>query len=413
MMNRGWRIFRAFFAIAIGVTLLPLSLYSTDSHFGLGSVLILPVLGMSVWLLVTAREESRAWWFGLVICVGIFLPLCPWVERCLHSIAIYLQKLSHRGIPELSQSVIETTLGVMVFLGPLTIACLLGVTVGGFMQRIARRGADAHPTGLGHMRYWRFSIREMLIAIAAMCILAGWFASQRRNWQDAKEDSQIAFLNRFKESFVSGEVELLAEPRIVKQDRTSGRGLRFLSFRVPSVNEFQQPGVNEYRIVAPIKAKDKTAWAVWAYQCNERANDLIYRFAYAAASEPELLPRSLYPAMRYIEGTWNMVDGDPATAGPSATVVSVTSPARVDQPIVLTASAPPGTTCDLDLFPRDLLPTFSPQRPDQKGIIRWSWNVPSSLAGYHISYVVKCVQQRGAAEMASSCRGGILIEVSK
>lgn len=408
MTDRGRKILRLLLAMAIGVASLPLSLYSVDSHFGLGSVLIVPALAMGVWLLLTACEESRAWWFGFVISIGMFLPLCSWVERCLHSVAVYLQHLSQRGVLSPSQRVIEPTLIIMVLLCPLFAACLLGIGVGGFMRRLARSASRDETTESSDGGHWRFSVREMLIAVAAICLLAAWIGGQTRYWQGADERSQIAFLNRFKASFVSGEVELLAEPRIEEQQRTSTRGPRFMSFRLPSVNEFRMPGVNDYRIVAPIKTKDKELWAVWAYRCNGEANDFVYMFADAQASDEELLPTSLFPAMRYIEGTWDMVDGVPATAGPSATVISVTSPARVDQPIVLTASAPPGTVCELQLFPSDSLPSLPRERPDTKGNVTWSWNVQPNRH-YTISYELRCIQKRGSATMVSTTRGSIPI----
>jgi hypothetical protein len=239
----------------------------------------------------------------------------------------------------------------------------------------------------------------MLVAFAAICVLAAWIGNHTREWAGIAEANQVAFLSRFKSSFSTGEVKLLAEPRIGEQQRTRMREYGPLSFRAP--------GVNEYRIVAPIKTKGKEVWAVWAYTCNEEANEMIYTYAYAEAPDEQQLPEFPFPAQRYIDITWRMVDGVPATAGPSATVISVTSPAPVDQPIVLTASAPPGTVCELHLFPSDLLPSMPPKRPDRKGNVTWSWNVPPNMAGYNIRYELRCIQTRGSGQMLNTTRGNI------
>jgi hypothetical protein len=78
---------------------------------------------------------------------------------------------------------------------------------------------------------------------------------------------------------------------------------------------FRPPGVNEYRIVAPIKRRDTDLWGVWAYTCREAEYDAwIYKFAYAEAAREELLPDFPFPAQPYIDSTWQMVDGNPITA---------------------------------------------------------------------------------------------------
>jgi hypothetical protein len=407
MSERRWKIARLLIAIVVAVASLPLSQFTVDINFGLGSLLIVPAFAVSAWFLLTAREELRAWWFGFVITNGMFLPLCPWVEQGLHSVAVYLQHLTQSGILSLSQRVIEPTLLILVVLCPLVLASLLGFAAGRFTQRLARgatrREATVSPDG-GH---WRFSIREMLIAIAAVCFLAAWNSGHTRHWKDAEDRNQSAFLNRFKASFSSGEVGLLAEPRIEEQQRTRMREFGPLSFRAP--------GINEYRIVAPVKMKEQELWAVWVFTSrknNEHADEYVYKFAYAEAPNEEQLPDFPFPAQRYIEGTWDMVDGLPATSGPSATVTLVTS--RADQPIVLTASAPPGTVCELYFFPAYSLPTLPPQTPNKNGNVSWSWNIsPGSAAGYGFRYELKCIQHRGAAQLSNSTWGNIEIVAAR
>jgi len=393
--------FRLFAAVAIGLASLPISLISVDSFFGLGSFLIVPACAASVLLMLSAADGRRAWWFGMAFVVAFCLPLCPLVETWLHGIAVYFQRLSQRGVLSLSQWAIEPTLIIMVMIVPLLIACLLGIGVGALSQRLLRgrnRSDSSHSTVNAR---WRFSIREMLVAFVAMSFLAAWISSRTHEWTGIDKEKQIAFLDRFEVSFSSGQVELTAKPRIEEQQRSRMREYGPFAFRAP--------GINEYRIVAPIKVNGKEVWSVWTYTCNGDAYDCIYKYAYAEAPDKEQLPQFPFPAQRYIDITGSMVDGVPSTAGPSATLTLVTSPASVDRPVVLTASAPPGTVCELRTFPSDLLPQMPPQRPDKTGMVSWSWNVLPGLAGHSISYEIRCIEMRGSGQMLNSTRGSIAL----
>jgi hypothetical protein len=300
--------------------------------------------------------------------------------------------------------VIEPTLIISVVIIPLILACVLGLGVGWCVQRLAR---TAKKDTNERQRYGllRFSVREMLVAFSAICLLAAWTASQTREWLSVQKVNQAAFLNRFKSSFSSGEVELMAEPLVEELQRARMREYGPTTFRPRETNE--------YRITAPIQTKDKTLWAVWAYTCNEGADDFIYQFGYAESQDRERLPNFPFPAKRYVEGTWNLVDGIPATAGASASVTSITSPVTAQQPIVLTASAPAGSVCELHLFPKDSLPTLPPKTADKSGRVTWQWNVAPEMAGCRISYELKCIQRRGAATFANSTRGNVQIVAAR
>ncbi len=403
MTNRR-NILRWLIAISVGVGSIPLSLLTVDFYFGLCSLLIVPAFASAVSLTLTASEERRPWWFGFAVTLGAFLPLCPVVEQWLSNGAIYLQQLSQRGVLSLSQRVIEPTLLLLQVICPFVAASLLGVAMATLSRYLANRRRPLELTNSDGRR-WRLSVREMLIALAAISFLGAWITSQTRRWENLDQANQLAFLERFKASFSSEEVKLLAEPRIEEQERSRMREYGAFTFR--------GPGVNEYRIVAPIKRNDRPTWAVWAFTCNEEAHDMIYRYAYAEAPDEEQLPDFPFPAQRYVDITSNMVDGVPSTAGPSATVTSVTSPARVDRPLVLTASAPPGTVCELHLFPSDLLPAMPPQTPDKKGNLSWSWNVPAKMAGYRINYEVRCIKNRRSGQMLNTTRGSITLIASE
>lgn len=325
------RLVRILLAITAASVASPLALVAADSFVGLGSLLLVPTLAVAVTFTLSVRDRlRRAWWFGFAVTVGICLPLCPRAEQMLHGLAVYLQRLSQQGTISLSQRVIEPTLLILIVTVPWLVACLVGVIGGRMARRFARSAPSLGDPEAGNRR-WQFSTRALAVGVAAACLLLAWMFGHSRSVQTREAQNQSWFLTRFTDSFSADELQLLAEPLLDEQQRTL----------IPEsgYRSFQPPGVNEYRIVAPIKKDGQQRWAIWAYTCNGGHGDLIYRYACAEATSQAELPPFPFPAKRYIEGTWNMIDGVPTTAGPSATVVSVTSPARVNQPIVLRATA--------------------------------------------------------------------------
>jgi hypothetical protein len=150
---------------------------------------------------------------------------------------------------------------------------------------------------------WRFSIREMLMSILAICVFLGLVVSRLSSWQAAnRQDAQI-FLSRFSNSFTTGEVQLREIPAITSTDRTLIPESRYRSF--------MPPGVNEYIIVCPISKNGTNLWATWSYTCNAEHYDMIYQFAYAEAPAREQLPTFPLPAKSYVNATWKMIDGVP------------------------------------------------------------------------------------------------------
>ena len=103
-----------------------------------------------------------------------------------------------------------------------------------------------------------------------------------------------------------------------------------------------------------------------------------------------------------------MVDGDPKTAGPSATILSVTSPARVNQAMILRASAPTGTACELRVFGPEVKITPLGSLKGGKGQSIWSWKIRPKYPG-RILYEVQCSEQHGSSELVNTTRGNISI----
>lgn len=74
---------------------------------------------------------------------------------------------------------------------------------------------------------------------------------------------------------------------------------------------FMAPGVNEYRVIAPINKNGNECWGLWVYTCNGEHDDMIYQFAYAEAKHEHELPSMPFPTKAYVNATWTMVDGVP------------------------------------------------------------------------------------------------------
>jgi hypothetical protein len=380
--------------MAIAVVAIPLAMMAESSFLGPGSLLMVPLLVIAIWYTLSAiGPRRRAWWFGFTVAVGFCLPLCSPAQAWLESLSVYLQRLSQRGTIVYSAQTIEVTFFVAVFIVPVLVAALVGLLAGRTVRSFVRAAPELVESG-SNRRHWQFSTRELLIGVAAACLLFGWSLGWSRNFQAVQLRSQSNFLARFKSSFVSGEVKLLAEPILEEPQR---------SLLPTSRNRFAL-GVNTYHIVAPIEQNGEKSWAQWAYTCHE--NGWIFKYGYAEALTIDNLP--VYPMTDYIEGAVEMIDGIPATAGPTPTVISVTSPAAVNTPIVLRASAPAGTVCELKIFPLGAVTTpLAPITVGNNKLAQWTWQVGPESAGYSLQYELSCTETRGQTKLVGATRGNI------
>ncbi len=289
-----YRVVRGLVAFLAAVAALPLALILADSTFGMASVLVAPVLAASLVCTATAREPHRVWWFAFACSTAVWLlVLSPALELVVNGIAVSLQRLTQRGTISLSQRVIEPTALALIFIGPPIGAVVTGFGAGWLAQRTRRSPASE--------RRWRFSVRELLVATLALCMFLA-LASGRIRVDHAKENERkVAFLTRFENSFGSSRVRLLSPPDITGGHRTLIPESGYMSF--------MPPGINEYRVTAPILKNNKRLWAVWAYTCNGKHDDMIYQFAYAESDTEEGLPPFL--AKAYVNASWQMIDGAP------------------------------------------------------------------------------------------------------
>lgn len=377
--------------MVVAVVSLPLAAVSANSFFGLGSVLVVPALAAGLWCAVWTRNfECRAWWLGLTLAVGLFLPACPASMRLSQSVAVYVQRLTQRGS---FVNVIELCCLLATVLVPLLCACLVGIAGGNLARGIAHRAARGRATEIPDGARWQFSVRELLSVVAALSLVLAWNGHFLAVRGARERQNQLAFLARFEESFRSDEIQLLADPVVSERQ---GATVSALSFK--------PPGMNEYRIVAPIKRDGVRRWAVWAYTTSEDDREFIYQYGCTEVESEDQLPQLPEPVKRHIEGTWELVDGVPSTAGPSATVIGVVTPARLGQPLVVTARAAVGTVCELKVFPLTEATRLAQRAPDNKGIVRWSWT--PEWAG-PFQYELRCIDNRASGRLVNCCRGTI------
>jgi hypothetical protein len=290
-------------ALFVASLSMPVALRSADSAFGMASALVVPVFFVGLVFTVAARAPARRlWWFVFTASTAIWmLFLSPLLESGVHGTAIYLQSLTQQGTISLSQRVIEPAALLLIFLGPPLGAVVTGVSAGRLSQYRLRARND--PQIDESIPRWRFSIRELLVAIFTLTLLLAIAFGRIRNHQAAESNARSAFLARFESSFTTNTVQLLQKPIIFGGDRAL----------IPEsgYRSFMPPGVNEYRIVAPISKENKELWAVWSFTCNGDHDDMIYQFAYADARTEDQLPPSPFPMKTYVGATWQMIDGVP------------------------------------------------------------------------------------------------------
>lgn len=289
-----YRICRVLLACLAAVASLLLALALADSVFGMASVLVAPVLAASLILTVTAREQDRLWWFAFACSAAVWLlVLSPALEWGVNGIAVSLQRMTQQGTISLSQRVIEPTALALLCCGPPLGAVLTGIGAGR-LTTFTRR------SGEGGSR-WRFSLRELVVATFALSVFLALGLGRMRVDRAQEQGGRAAFLARFESSFSSSGAQLLAPPDITGGHRTL----------IPESNyrSFMPPGVNEYRVTAPILRNNQKRWGVWLYTCNGKHDDMIYQFAYTESETEAGLPP--LAAKAYVNATWQMIDGVP------------------------------------------------------------------------------------------------------
>jgi hypothetical protein len=367
-----------------------LAFFSLNSLLGLAGVGLLPAAAIGAWLAIaTVDSQKRTWWLGWAATFGAAIPTCPFWNGAIPAAAWWLsQRLT--SIPwdylEFASLLLSPVLPVLV-------VGSLGIAVGAFTRYVFRTSVARHDPAPSNELKWRFSLRQLMVTIAVFGLVLGWNMEWMRRGQSARRENQLAFLQRFKTSFSSGQMELLAEPTL--------EGLHRSVKAETGYRVFQTPGISEYRISAPIREAGQEKWAVWSYTCgpdnvSPGGGEFVFQFAYAEAADEAQLPKFPFPPKRYIQYSSDIIDGLPSTAGPIATIVSSPLSASVDQPVVVKATAPRGTTCRLVVWPAEAVVAPVPdQTPNTKGTVEWSVMIRPQYAGGSIGIEVQCIEPRG------------------
>lgn len=224
--------------------------------------------------------------------------------------------------------------------------------------------------------------RWILISILSVAAIAGGFLYSI-SWQgNAKQQ----FASRFRASFSSGLAQLCSEPDINAS----------LPFPIPDIGPLKFPRVTEYSVTAQYIEGGQVQWGRWFYTCNARYNDGIFRFSQFNAIRRGDLPSSPGPTHVYIPWATEIIDGIPKSAGVTLTSLNVPPSIAVSEPLRVTAIAPPGSLCRLEVFPPNAVKsTPPPHRPDADGKIDWSLMLVPDSVGSRISVHVHCGQLRG------------------
>jgi hypothetical protein len=265
------------------------------------------------------------------------------------------------------------------------------------MMRTFSFGLQSHTRQLD-LHIMRRSRKTVVMAFAILAVFAGlWMLQSQRN-AVRRAEKAANFLARFEQSFNSGTTELITIPQIEAIDRW-----RMTEYGVGS---FQAPGVSEFVITAQVKQDGELKWGRWLYSCNGESLVGIYKFSYSEADRVEALPEFPLPLQQYIQWTEQMVDGIPATAGLSASNISVPSPIRVSEDLIITAVAPAGTICRIGIFPPDALLTVPPpQKIGKDGRAKWTCRLNPKYAGSQLPLKVYCGEPRGTKLLENATQG--------
>lgn len=232
--------------------------------------------------------------------------------------------------------------------------------------------------------------------VVAIVFAAFWYARNRDAALNAERQSKVLAL--FQQSFSGGATQLVGEPQIEGINRLRMPELGFGTFRPREVNE--------YVVTAQVNRGGVLKWGRWLYTCNGDHDDGIFKYSYSEANQANALPSFPLPLQKYIPWATQLIDGVPSTAGASATNVSVSSPVRVTEKLIVTASAPAGTTCRMQVFPSNaLMSPVQPQQPEADGSVKWTCELNPRYAGSRLSLLVHCAEPCGTKMLENSTPG--------
>ena len=371
---------------------IPLTIIASGQGFGLGALLTVPTCCLGFWFALTSKLRSnRIGWFVFSCANASLLPVVswwkPWIEDGLHwcqdSIRANQWTSLYQGVEALA-----------VLAMPI-LPWLFGCWFGFVCSKLAARLLSQPPEN--EQPSYRFSMRELLVTVLASAILITWISTFVRQWHTQENLNQAQMLQRFKDSFTSGKIKLLAEPVIVEDH----------AVLKPSQHS---SGFSEYRIVAPINKADKNLWAAWSYACYD--NSVIHRFGYVEADSKSALPGQPFPFPRILrEPTLSMVDGEPPQTT-KARIVEAPVAARPGDTITIVCETDQFMECDLVLHPfhATALPPKTTSA-SATGIAKWNITIDPAFKGKAIEFEFQ--SRVNSVYRTRSIRGKISLEKAR
>lgn len=240
-------------------------------------------------------------------------------------------------------------------------------------------------------RNWNAIVVVVLLLVSIMTMISFSISAKRR--------AEETYIVSFTASFNSGAAELCSTPEIALN-----RG-----FPIPAIWPAKMlKRVDEYSITAQFSVSGVKQWGRWFYTCNagDWENYCISKFSRSTAATRSALPVSPGLAHTDIPAAIALVDGVPTTAGATVTKVTISSPVKVSDQLVVTAAAPANTTCRIEVFPPTAVISIpAPARPSSSGTVKWSLSLAPTAAGSRISIAVHCEETRGTRLLSNVALG--------
>ncbi len=370
-----YRIVRVLFAIVVVFASLPLSLFAQRHGFGLAASLTVPTSCLGFWFAVVSPcQAQRIGWFAFSSVAVALLPMGPWWKRIIEAVLNWVQDIIRGSQPTLLYSLVETVAVLALIVLPWVVGCVLGWFAAKLVRRFLYSSDDGDESG--SLPSYQFTLRGMLCAIMVFAVLTGWLSNTVRQWHEREQSNQGLILQRFKDSFSTGKVVLLAEPLIVEdQDHTILKRSQ------------NQSGISEYRIIAPVNKDGRELWAVWTYLCDDNYPGHVNKFGYAEAGTQNGLPPHPFPMTQYLHDPKHiLVDGEPVFAT-NASLLEAPTNAKSGGTMTIVAKTDRGMECDLVIRPFQavVLPPVRIVAPET-GIVRWTITIDPAYLGTHIDY---------------------------
>ena len=373
---------------------LPLALLAMERGFGLGAALTVPTCCIAFWFAMYSRRPAqRIGWFVFASINVLLLPLCPWWQRVIEVITVWLQDIIRGSQPTILYSITETVSILAVIILPWIVGCGLGWIA----ARLIRKhfGAFMVDEENASQKPYQFTVRGMLLAVFLISAQTAWLSTTVMQWQEHENSNQDFLLQQFKRSFTTGSVSLLGEPSIVEDH----------AMLKMSQNS---SGISEYRILAPISRDGMQLWGVWTYLCDENYPGTVSKFGYAEAPSQNALPPHPLPLTEYLPfPTPDIVDGEPVLTT-HASIVSAPDVSKLGDTITIVAKTDEHMQCDLIIRPTQAvaLPSATSFAP-ANGVVRWDVTIVPTYTGNKIEYEFQ--SRAGALYRAKTAGGTIAI----